>query len=91
MRDQRHLFAAFRWNGCLINAVERFFLVRTAQFPVLTIGMEPAEAAEASEHRWWSVEELAASRETFAPTRLAELLPPLIQGELPKLPIDTGP
>ena len=82
---------AFRWNGRLYDAVERFFLVRTTRFPVSSIGMEPAEAAEISEHRWWSVDELAASRETFAPTRLAELLPPLIQGEVPPMPIDTGP
>ena len=81
----------FRWNGRLYDAVERFFLMRTAQFLVSSIGMEPAEAAGASEYRWWSVEELSASSETFAPTRLAELLPPLILHKIPPMPIDTGP
>ena len=72
---------------------ERFFLVRTREFAVLSANMNPIEAASMREHRWWSVDEIdrASGRETFAPKRLAELLQPIIGGEIPPRPINTGP
>ena len=41
-------------------------------------------------HRWWSVEEIAASSEHFAPRRLAALLVPILEGQYPPLPLDCG-
>ena len=41
-------------------------------------------------HRLWSADEIAASSEWFAPRGLAELLPPLIRGEVPPEPIEIG-
>ena len=32
-------------------------------------------------YRWWTLEEIEASDETFAPRRIAELLPPVLLGE----------
>ena len=80
----------FRWNGRLFDARERFFLLRTSRFEVSTESMDPSELEEAYVHRWWTLEELAASTESFAPRRIAGLLAPLIRGEIPQGPIDTG-
>jgi 8-oxo-dGTP pyrophosphatase MutT (NUDIX family) len=50
---------------------------------------DPARDARTAEeltayigHRWWSLQELAASSERFFPGRLAELLPRMLAGEL---------
>jgi hypothetical protein len=40
-------------------------------------GREPIEADLILGHRWWAAAEIAASRDTFVPRRLGELLPPL--------------
>lgn len=53
-------------------------------------GREAIEAELILGHRWWSAPEIAASRDTFVPHRLGELLPPLLLGELPALPADVG-
>ncbi len=43
-----------------------------------------------SDARWWSVDEIAASDEWFAPRKLAVLLPPVLRGEYGDEPIDAG-
>ena len=55
-------------------------------------GLDPVEVVEMTEHKWWSLDEILAAKdvETFAPRKLGELLPPLIAGEIPLHPIDTG-
>ncbi len=80
----------FRWNERLYDAKERFFLLRVLHFPVSSEGMEAEEREEAGTHHWWSVDELSASGEGFAPRRMAELLTPLIQGTIPTGPVETG-
>ena len=80
----------FRWNGRLYDAKERFFLLRAPNFQVSSEGMEEAELEEASAHHWWTIGELSGSKERFAPRRIAELLPPLLKGEIPAAPVDTG-
>ena len=42
------------------------------------------------EHRWWSVGEIAASADKFAPRRLAEHLGSLLRDGPPEQPIDVG-
>lgn len=37
--------------------------------------------------RWWPLDAMAASRETFFPARLVELLAPLASGEVPHVPL----
>lgn len=73
---------------------DRIFLVRTPRFePAPAIGWEQLRAEYVHEMRWWSVDEIAtvdAPHTHFAPSRLAELLPPLLAGELPEFPLDTG-
>lgn len=83
----------FPWGGRLIDSDERFFLARLAEPDVEVVpqALEPVELETVRGHRWWSAVELRAAQDhAFAPSRLAELLPPLIAGELPARPIDAG-
>jgi TDG/mug DNA glycosylase family protein len=76
-----------RWGG----QSERIYLVRTDRF-------EPAPEWTAEElategvvgQRWWTLAELEASRELFAPTRLPQLLRELVRSGPPSKPMDVG-
>jgi len=71
-------------------ADERYFLVRVAEAEIDGAGRDPVEADLILGHRWWTAAEIAASRETFVPRRLGELLPPLLRGEIPREPVAVG-
>jgi 8-oxo-dGTP pyrophosphatase MutT (NUDIX family) len=67
---------------------ERCYLVRSAPF-------EPAPQIDlAAEHvtdmRWWTAEELAASKDVFGPRRLPELVAKLLQDGPPPIPFQLG-
>ena len=79
-----------QWHGRWYDWRERYFLARTEQIQTTARGMEGPELEEFREHRWWSVDELQRSEATFVPGRLAALLPPLLDGDLPENPIDAG-
>ena len=68
---------------------ERFFLMPTGRFEPSTHEMEPEELKRHSGFKWWSIPEIAASRETFAPRRLAQLLGDLQQCGPPQNPVET--
>jgi 8-oxo-dGTP diphosphatase len=75
------------WDG----QVERFHLVETASFvpsPLLTV--EQLRAEFVTDVRWWTPEELAASREIHAPRRLPQLVVDLRERGAPPAPIDAG-
>jgi ADP-ribose pyrophosphatase YjhB (NUDIX family) len=75
------------WDG----QVERFHLVETASFvpsPLLTV--EQLRAESVTDVRWWTPEELAASREIHAPRRLPQLVVDLRERGAPPAPIDAG-
>ena len=80
----------FRFGDVWLEQRERFYLVRVATIEVNGDGLEPQERVAMKEHRLWSVAEIAASSEWFAPRSLAELLPPLVRGELPATPLEIG-
>jgi ADP-ribose pyrophosphatase YjhB (NUDIX family) len=80
----------FRFGSGWIEQRERYYLVRVASMDVNTDGLEPEERLAMVEHRLWSAAEIAASREWFAPRHLAELLTPIIAGDLPAEPIEIG-
>ena len=75
-------------SWCLFQ--ERYFVARVGGVEVSTAALEPFEADLILGHRWWTAAEIAASRETFAPRRLGDLLPPLLRGEWPPEPLDVG-
>lgn len=78
------------WHGRWYDWRERYFLTRTDQLRTTPSHMEGPELEEFREHRWWSLDELRHSDDTFVPGRLAELLPPLLAGDRPSEPIDAG-
>lgn len=80
----------FRFGDGWVEQRERYYLVRTSAIHVVTDGLEPHERLAMVEHRLWSVAEIAASSEWFAPRRLAELLTPLLRDEIPPQPVAIG-
>jgi ADP-ribose pyrophosphatase YjhB (NUDIX family) len=80
----------FRFGSGWIEQRERFYLVRVADVDVNTDGLEPQERIAMVEHRLWSLDDIAASADWFAPRRLADLLQPILRGDLPTQPIEIG-
>lgn len=73
--------------------VEHFFIARvSAGSDVAThLNVDPVEVLEISGHRWWSLDEIRAAADTvFAPRAIADLLLPILAGELPSEPIAIG-
>ena len=84
---RRHLW---RSDTGLYESFERYYLVRTPRFHVEPQLLGRSEAGWLKEHRWWSVPDILRSTDLFTPRRLGELLPPLLRGETPSKPLDTG-
>jgi 8-oxo-dGTP pyrophosphatase MutT (NUDIX family) len=78
----------FRWKEKDERHLERFFVVRVGEQAVDLSGLDSDEAAVVREYRWWALDGMASSTELFSPTRLAELLVPVLNGELPLAPIE---
>lgn len=71
---------------------ERYYPLRldASRPPIDTGGMLDYEVTDLAEHRWWSAEQITASEARFAPSRLAALLPTLLNGQCPDEPMDVG-
>lgn len=80
----------FRWAGTLREAQERFFVVRVDEASVVRENWSVEEQEFMTEHRWWTLDDIAASTEVFVPRTLASLLPPILAGEYPEEPVETG-
>ena len=80
----------FRWHDIDERHLERFFFIRIGEHDVDTSGLDADEAGLTREFRWWSAGDIASSGERFSPTRLGELLPPLLQGGIPNVPVALG-
>ncbi|HEY4057190.1 MAG TPA: NUDIX domain-containing protein [Kofleriaceae bacterium] len=76
----------FECDGRPYDQYEHFFLVRTAETTLSPQAADPG----VEEARWWPVDELAASGETFAPRGLAVLVADIVAGRIPSVPIDSG-
>ena len=62
----------FNWADRRILQREQYFVVSVARFePVMS---DPVEAKVLEQFRWWSLGELAASREQLTPLSLAEIV-----------------
>ena len=80
-------FIGGEWDG----QHEQYHLVRTPAFtPEPYLSWEQLNAEYVFELRWWELAELAASRETFAPRRLAALARDLVDNGPQLAPIDAG-
>lgn len=76
------------WNGNPADQYEIFFVSRLDTEETVLTGQKPDSYIIG--HRWWSLSDIMASSEDFAPRRLAELLEPLLRGDYPVVPIDCG-
>ena len=84
----------YLWHGRrqTYRRTGRFYLVRLRHTPKVNIaGLTGLEASLTVEYRWWSIDAIRQSSDRFSPHRMAELLAPLIAGEIPNQPIDAGP
>ncbi|HEX5940241.1 MAG TPA: NUDIX domain-containing protein [Dehalococcoidia bacterium] len=81
---------AWRWGGHTIDSDEQFFVVRTPRTAISPV--QPTAVYEIfHDIRWWSVDEIrAAADEVFAPRDLADLLEPLLAGNIPEEPLVIG-
>jgi len=81
----------FPWNGSMLSQEEHFFLLTLGATPDLCFdNWEEIELDQLLEHRWWTVDEIAASPDLFGPRDLALLLEPLLRGDYPSEPIILG-
>ena len=79
---------AFEWGEHFIRQIERYYVVRVDSdevAPQLDLAAE-----DVHEVRWWTLEELEASDEAFAPRRLPQLIRELLDEGPPARPIDVG-
>jgi 8-oxo-dGTP diphosphatase len=86
---RRHIvpFESGLWDG----QVERYMLVRTNTFePVPRFTADELAVEYVTAIRWWTLAELEASDELFAPRRLPELLAALLRDGPPGEPFDVG-
>ncbi|MFC4067897.1 NUDIX hydrolase [Actinoplanes subglobosus] len=70
----RHEVAEFSYDGRQYRQEQDFYLLRVPDWQVDTAGMDEEERLTITEHRWWSVAEIEASREEIYPADLAVLL-----------------
>jgi ADP-ribose pyrophosphatase YjhB (NUDIX family) len=80
-------FIGGQWDG----QHELYHLARTPAFtPAPALSWEQLNAEYVFELRWWTLTELEAAEETFAPRRLPELVRSLLRDGPPAGPIDVG-
>jgi 8-oxo-dGTP pyrophosphatase MutT (NUDIX family) len=76
-----------RWDG----QTERYYVVRTPHFePAPHFTAEELRAENIAALRWWTLDELFASTERFAPRRFPSLLAELLRDGPPSEPVDVG-
>jgi ADP-ribose pyrophosphatase YjhB (NUDIX family) len=81
--------ADFRFRGVHYRQHERIFLAHAEPFEFDHGGLDEVEVGVVIGHRWWTVDEISAANDiVFWPSRLAQLLQPLVAGEVPREPIE---
>ena len=81
----------FTWNRRRIAQHETFFLCRLSHSVAAEdIFPEGPEGEFFAGAKWLHPMEIASLTDIVAPRRMAELLPPLLRGDLPDQPIDVG-
>lgn len=79
-----------QWREKQVLHRERFFLGRTRSTAIDTSGLDEKEKSWTLDHRWWRVDEIAASSERFEPVKLAGLLKILLRDGPPAQPVTIG-
>ena len=68
------------WGTELVDSRETYFVLRGVDHEVDPSGRTAEELADDEPHRWWGLGEIIGSAEAFAPRRLAEVLPEVLEG-----------
>jgi 8-oxo-dGTP pyrophosphatase MutT (NUDIX family) len=66
---------------------ERYYLVRCGSPAISNANQLDSERRVYQRHRWWSLHNLRETAEIVYPVGLADLLAPLIEGQIPTEPI----
>jgi 8-oxo-dGTP pyrophosphatase MutT (NUDIX family) len=74
---RRHVWP---WGETVVDSRETYFALRDVVHTVDPSGRTAEELADDQPHRWWSVAELTASSESFAPQTLAGSLGEVLAG-----------
>ena len=77
-------------DGVAREKHERYFFCRVKRFDVEGVDEATLDMEAVGGFRWWSIAEIEASSETFAPRRLDELLGQLIRDGPPIEAFDVG-
>lgn len=80
--------AVFDFGGIHFDQQEYVHVARWLSGEYAPKHLEALEALAFSGGRWWTLEDLLASDVRTLPSRLRELLPPIVAGDLPAEPID---
>jgi TDG/mug DNA glycosylase family protein len=86
---RRHVWA---WKGIVYDTREHFALVRAPLDEITPTNHDSffAGGDAVEQWRWWTIDEIDASPDEFAPRRLADHLRRLLEEGPPREPIDTG-
>lgn len=76
-----------QWRENRVLHRERFFFGHAASTAIDTSGLDEREKSWTLDHRWWTADEIAASRERFEPTDLAARLKALLRDGPPATPV----
>ena len=76
----------YDWGGRMHSQYERYFTATTSVSAVKPIRADDYVIG----HRWWNLEVLLGSDETFVPHRLPALWSDIMRGETPRPPFDCG-
>lgn len=79
-----------QWRDKRVLHRERFFLGRSDSTAIDTSGLDEREKSWTLEHRWWSPDELASSKERFEPLDIGARLKALLRDGPPREPITIG-
>jgi 8-oxo-dGTP pyrophosphatase MutT (NUDIX family) len=74
-------------HGQLVFGADSFYLVRVAEPLVDTGGQEPFERGFITGHRWWTADEIQASRDKISPSGLPGLMQGLLADGVPAAPV----
>jgi 8-oxo-dGTP pyrophosphatase MutT (NUDIX family) len=81
--------AEFTFRDFRYRQHERVFLAHAEPFEFDHRGLDEVEVGIVLGHRWWTIDEIEAATDlAFWPRGLAQLLRPLVLGELPKVPLE---
>lgn len=73
-------------SGETVQCEERFYLVRLDETEFSCTGWTESEKKRMTAGRWWTLEEIKQSKETFFSKDILEILERLSQGDIPKEP-----